>query len=92
MKKFFFMALAAVIFYSVSAMAKTCVENNTTRCDKLGYTASSCPYGGIACPFDTSKWHCAKWTCADGRYSSSKTSDSCVKVTYKGLNCYDCHQ
>lgn len=91
MKKIFFAVFIFTILPILPATAKNCVENNTKNCEQLGYTKSSCPYGGIACPFDTTKWYCAKWTCADGRYSSSKTSDSCIKVTYKGLTCYDCH-
>ena len=90
MKKVSFMVIALFIFPSVSAWAKTCVEDNTTKCAELGYTQASCAYGGIACPFDPGKWYCANWTCADGRYSSSKSSDSCVEVNYKGLTCYDC--
>lgn len=90
MKKILFVTLLLFVFSSVSVSAKTCVENNIQNCEQLGYTEKSCPYGGIACPFDATKWYCAKWTCADGRYSSSETSESCIKVTYKGLTCYDC--
>lgn len=71
--------------------AAVCVENNTLKCDALGYTETSCPNGGIACPFDVSRWHCAVWSCEDGRYYSSQNANTdCAKIEYKGLICYDC--
>ncbi len=76
--------------FSTMAMAKKCVENNSANCAGLGYTKSSCPYGGVACPFDASKWHCAEWSCEDGRYTDTQTTNNCVQVSYKGLTCYDC--
>lgn len=85
------LALFGAIFGTVEAYAATCVEDNS--CESLGYTKSSCPNGGIACPYDTSKWHCADWSCADGRYSAySNPSQDCVEVSYKGLTCYDCQE
>lgn len=78
--------------FSTMAMAKKCVENNSANCAGLGYTKSSCPYGGVACPFDASKWHCAEWSCEDGRYTDTQTTNNCVQVSYKGLTCYDCQK
>lgn len=67
------------------------MENNTLKCDALGYTETSCPDGGIACPFDVSRWYCAEWSCEDGRYFSSPSANmDCAEVEYKGLTCYDC--
>lgn len=85
------LALFGALFGSTGAYAATCVEENS--CENLGYTQSSCPNGGIACPYDTSKWHCAEWSCADGRYSASIiSSQDCVEVSYKGMTCYDCQE
>ncbi len=73
--------------------AALCVEDNILKCQELGYTESSCPYGGIACQYDPSLWYCAKWTCRDGRYYSASdkpTNAECIEVTYKNLTCYDC--
>ena len=71
--------------------AAVCVENNTLKCDALGYTETSCPDGGIACPFDVSRWYCAEWSCEDGRYFSSPSANmDCAEVECKGLPCYDC--
>jgi hypothetical protein len=85
------LALFGAIFGTADVYAATCVEDNS--CENLGYTKSSCPNGGIACPYDTSKWHCADWSCADGRYSPSIiSSQDCVEVSYKGLTCYDCQE
>lgn len=79
------------LFLAFPAQALICSEDNTAKCAELGYNQSSCPKGGIACPFDTSKWHCAEWNCADGRYlSSPKAGKNCTEVNYKGLSCYDC--
>ena len=85
------LALFGALFGTADAYAATCVEENS--CENLGYTKSSCPNGGIACPYDTSKWHCAEWSCADGRYSASIiSSQDCVEVSYKGMTCYDCQE
>lgn len=76
-----------------STQAATCVEDNISKCAELGYTEKSCPYGGIACQYDRSLWHCARWSCRDGRYYTAKDKPSgydCIEVDYKGMSCYDC--
>lgn len=91
MKKSLFTLLAALCLFSARVMAKNCVENNSLNCTQLGYTEPSCPYGGVACPFDTTKWHCAKWSCEDGRYvDAPNPQKECMEVSYKGLSCYAC--
>lgn len=88
-----FWVFLTILSFSATAFAAICVENNTLKCDELGYTESSCPYGGIACPFDASRWYCAEWTCEDGRYlSTPKTDGECIAVTYKDMTCYDCER
>lgn len=85
------LVLLSVIFNAANANAALCVEDNTTKCKQLGYTESSCKYGGVACLYDKSLWYCATWSCSDGRYSSSSlTNHDCLEVSYKGLTCYDC--
>lgn len=42
-------------------------------CASLGYTAASCPNGGVKCPFDTSKWHCNEDVCAKNGFIYSCT-------------------
>lgn len=88
-----FLIFSTVLSFPAAALAAVCVENNTMKCDALGYTESSCKYGGIACPFDTSRWSCTQWTCEDGRYLSSPRTDvECIAVTYKDMTCYDCER
>lgn len=83
--------LLMFVVFSFPAYAVVCVENNITKCAALGYDKSSCPDNGIACPFDPTKWHCAEWTCADGRYQNQPESGKiCTDVIYKGLHCYEC--
>ena len=88
-----YLTYSALLFLPINALAALCVENNTLKCDDLGYTETSCKYGGVACPFDVSRWYCAEWTCEDGRYfSSPQDGMECVDVVYKDLNCFDCAQ
>lgn len=74
-----------------------CVEDNRGSCESLGYTAQgstqleACPYGGVACPFDGTKWNCAKWTCADGNlFKEAPENMACTPVSFKGNICYRC--
>ena len=88
-----FLSAFIFIFCPLNAFSALCVENNILKCDDLGYTESACPYGGIACPFDISRWYCAEWTCEDGRYFSEQQDGmECVEVTYKDLDCFDCSE
>ena len=80
-----------LLLMAYPAHAKICTENNLSNCESLGYTAESCVFGGVACPYDTSKWLCSRWSCADGRYyNQPQTNYECIEVKYKGLTCYDC--
>ena len=82
-----------LLFMISPVQAAVCVEDNTSKCAELGYVDTSCEYGGIACPYDTTLWHCAKWTCQDGRYytEDNKPADyECIEVSYKSLSCYEC--
>ena len=86
-----FLSAFIFIFCPLNAFAALCVENNVLKCDDLGYTESACPYGGIACPFDISRWYCATWTCDDGRYKDKPgINDDCLEVEYKDMSCLDC--
>lgn len=83
-----------ILLFSNTVEASLCVEDNVTKCAELGFTQSSCPYGGVACYYDSTLWHCAKWTCADGRYyatSDKPNGAKCIEVSYKGLDCFDCY-
>ena len=85
MKKLFLICLIFA-YYPLNTYSALCVENNTLKCDNLGYTKSTCPYGGIACPFDISRWYCAEWTCQDGRYKDKPgINDDCLEVEYKDM-------
>ena len=94
------MKFASLVFLLVPFVANAadlCVEDNISKCKDLGYTESSCPYGGVACQYDTSLWYCAKWTCADGRLYSAENKpntkcSTCVETAYKNLTCYDCKE
>ena len=88
-----FASLVFLLVPFVTNAADLCVEDNILKCKDLGYTESSCPYGGVACQYDTSLWYCAKWTCADGRLYSAEnkpTDADCVETAYKNMTCYDC--
>ncbi len=81
------------LFISYPVEASLCVEDNVLKCADLGYTQNSCPYGGVACQYDTTLWYCAKWTCADGRLYTADNKPAgkeCVETAYKGLTCYEC--
>ena len=79
------------LLWSLPVKALTCVEDNRLNCKALGFTETKCDYGGIACPFDASLWHCAEWTCEDGRFYSQKLDGvDCFEEPYKGLTCYNC--
>lgn len=80
----------ALLLMAYPAYATICAEDNISSCEELGYTSSSCNYGGLACPFDMNKWLCPQWSCEDGRYKSEADSPDCEEVTYKGLTCYLC--
>ena len=46
------MKFASLVFLLVPFVANAadlCVEDNISKCKDLGYTESSCPYGGVAC-------------------------------------------
>lgn len=80
-----------ILLATTPAYAKICTKNNKSDCSALGYTSQNCPYGGVACPYNTHLWKCATWTCSDGRYYSAQQSNmDCIQVTYKGMTCYDC--
>ena len=90
---FMWLVVGLLLLIPYSVQAELCVENNTQKCAELGYTEPYCPYGGVACQYDTSKWHCAEWECKDGKYytADNKPSDyDCEEIEYKGLTCYDC--
>lgn len=47
-------------------------------CAALGYTQTSCPDGGVKCPWDTSKMFCKKGEAAcDNSYTTSMCTNSC---------------
>ena len=88
----------AILFFLLMPFAVNantyCVEDNTLKCRELGYTESSCSYGGVACQYDPSLWYCAKWTCADGRLYTAQNKPAgadCVETAYKDLTCYECN-
>ena len=87
-----FFVLCTIFLAPLNVMAALCVEDNVLKCDRLGYNKSSCPEDGIACPFDTTKWHCPQWTCQDGFLYSEKLNNDCVSTDYHGLECYDCSE
>ena len=87
--------MVLLLLIAPSTQASLCVEDNTLKCAELGYTESSCPYGGVACQYDTSLWYCAKWTCEDGRLYSANNKPAnteCIETAYKNMTCYDCKE
>ncbi len=91
-----------IMLLAAPAYAQICTQSNTGTegCNALGYTQTKndCidsegkSIGGIACPFDSSKWICSPWKCSDGRYSDSPTKEgyTCYKTIFKKITCYDC--
>lgn len=72
MKNYFIPALLISTVISTSAFA-ACVT--PLSCATLGYTASSCPNGGLRCPFDPTKWYCSGCG-ADYKYACNSTNDA----------------
>lgn len=83
-----------VFIFSSAVSAKQCINDNRTKCAALGFTQSTCPHGGVACPYDRTKWYCANWSCDDGRmYARSDNIywSDCPAVNYKSKTCYACY-
>lgn len=96
MRKFGLLFLFSLLMFPVLTEAKTCIDDNRTKCAQLGYTK---PVGvcdgrtGIACPYDPTKWFCSEWTCEDGRWFDAMDTTywtTCNTVWYKNKNCWDC--
>ena len=64
----YFSLVSSVMFCGLAYGACT----PSPDCASLGYTATSCPNGGVKCPFDTTKWHCDK-SCEDFGFKYSCT-------------------
>ncbi|HCU58519.1 MAG TPA: hypothetical protein DIC64_00890 [Alphaproteobacteria bacterium] len=74
-----------------SSKSQFCVQNNLDQCAVLGYTETSCPFGGIACPFDKTKLNCTSLSCEDlGLFSTNPANMQCEAITNSGLTCYKC--
>ena len=69
-------------FPSVS-QAETCTP--TPKCEDLGYTETSCPDGGVKCPWNTSLMYCCK-KCATCEVKTCQVGD----VLYGDKKCYTC--
>ena len=61
MKTYIYFSLLSSVLVSGSVYA-ACAP--APDCASLGYTASSCPNGGVKCPWDTNLWFCNK-SCED---------------------------
>lgn len=82
-----------ILFYTSISFARQCIDDNRLKCTALGFTQTSCPYGGVACPYDKSKWYCANWTCEDGRLYDNADEQywtDCDPTSYKDKNCFNC--
>lgn len=69
-------------FLLISEVYASCTP--APDCETLGYTALSCPKGGVKCPFDTTKWHCDK-TCRD--FGFNKTCKGNFDAAPEGTDC-----
>ena len=95
MRKIILMTSAAVIA-PISAIAQTPTCTATPDCASLGYTESSCPNGGVKCPWGDA-WACTtseseicskygfKYTCTGTGYSSG-VGEACEEK-YTSCNC-----
>lgn len=78
-----------------SVNSQFCVQDNIDKCAELGYTQTSCPAGGVACPFDKTKFNCIAFSCADlGLLDSIPADMTCVQVGPNnpdiGIGCFKC--
>lgn len=94
MRKIILMTSAVVLFPLSTVAQTTCTSS--PDCESLGYTESSCPNGGVKCPWGD-KWACltdAEMVCADngflyscvGTGYSAGSGDSCENK-YKSCKC-----
>ena len=65
------------------AQAETCTA--TPDCKTLGYTETSCPDGGVKCPWNTSLMYCCK-KCVTCEVKTCQAGD----VLYGDKKCYTC--
>lgn len=78
-KEYFLYVMLGCTILRMSTAHASCVA--TPECDELGYTSTSCPYGGVKCPWDTSKLFCGcdgiyKYKC-DGRGYDGGNGQAC---------------
>lgn len=85
----------ATFSFTYNTYAQTCITPPT--CETLGYkmTEAECEgHSFLKCPFDANIGYCdlgKVMSCADGGYSSEKIDgQTCVAISYEGLNCYHC--
>jgi len=73
-----------------SSQSRYCVQRN--NCSDLGYKETSCPYGGISCPFDRTKLSCSTWSCPDlGLFETNMEGMDCEPVdSGNGVTCFKC--
>lgn len=96
MRKLNLFFIFSLILFPALAQAKTCIDDNRTKCAELGFTKGpgGCgSFSAVACPYDPTKWYCAEYTCEDGRYTSTNDTtywSTCKTVWYKNKNCWDC--
>ena len=69
--------------FSPLARAETCTP--TPDCKTLGYTETSCPDGGVKCPWNTSLMYCCK-KCVTCEVKTCQLGD----VLYSDKKCYTC--
>lgn len=94
MRKLNLFFIFSLILFPALAQAKTCIDDNRTKCYELGFTKGIGVCGnGVACPYDPTRWYCPEYTCEDGRYLSDYDTTyytSCSTVWYKTRNCWKC--
>ena len=81
--KLFLLIGTSLSLISMNAYAESCAA--TPDCKSLGYTETSCPDGGVKCPWNTSLMYCCKKSAAC-ELKSCQVGD----VLYSDKKCYTC--
>ena len=90
MKTYIYVSLLSSVLVSGSVYA-ACTP--APDCASLGYTATSCPNGGVRCPWDTNLWHCDKDNCGEAyKYTCTGTgytggTGTACSNKYTSCNC-----
>ena len=79
-----YVLLSIITLLPTLAQAETCTA--TPDCASLGYTETSCPDGGVKCPWNTNLMYCCKKCAPSCEVKTCQIGD----VLYGDKKCYTC--